>query len=433
MEIESWQRAVSTVHPPVIASQFAWGNSPANDALARDGEVIAEFEASHPLSPDALGSISPEWLDALKPSTTEEERVVRQRLRIVRIPTHRIHYRLGAEEDRVTFSGLRLLAPIALPNAAFDRRAARLRALRVFLLALAVVIAVASVARGAFYRSMSTFLSLLACNASLVAIDFAAADWTAARLHTPARLIVAAASLIVAMIFAVMALPRVAHAQKLIATGRLDNAEEELHALRGEAAPSILADLRLEQVRQAREIEGAQKLLAEIPRTLPQYAFASGVVDQLVLRTAREEARTRQWSRASAALARLSDGARGRPDAVAVAESVCVASARESIDRGDWSGAARTILSARRLGVRSLVLTQLHDAIRSKAVDAAARARRSDDARARLQHRLIAEAAFAAWESSAENAESSSVIALRTAMARDIVAIERSTQRRRSH
>lgn len=433
MEIESWQRAVSNVHPVVIARQFAWGDSPTNEALARDGEVLAELDAPHLLSADALGGVSPEWLDVLKLVTTEEERIVRQRLRIVRIPTHQVHYRLGDEEDRVTFSGLRHIDPIALPNAAFDRRATRLRMLRVILVMLAIVIAVASLARGAFYRSVSTLLSLLACSASLVAIDFAAADWTAARLHTPARLVVAAACLLVAMIFAIVALPRVAHAQKLIAAGRLDDAEEELHALRGAAAPSILADLHLEQVRRATTIEAAKRVLAEIPQTLPQYALASGRFDQLVLSTAREDARRRQWSQASAALAFLSDGARGRPDAIDVAESVYVASARESVDRGDWSGAARAILSARRLGVRSMALGQLHDTIGSTAVDAAARARRSGDARARLKQRLIAEAAFAAWESSGDTAESAPLIALRTDMAHDIAAIERSAQRHRKH
>src|SRR4051812_9044144 len=40
MEVESWQRSISKSHPETAARQFAWGDRPANEALARDGELL---------------------------------------------------------------------------------------------------------------------------------------------------------------------------------------------------------------------------------------------------------------------------------------------------------------------------------------------------------------------------------------------------------
>lgn len=429
MEVESWQRSISKSHPETSARQFAWGDRPANEALARDGELLHDIGRPRALSRDDAASVPEEWLAVLRAEVTAEERVSRERLRIVRIPTRIVHYRLGSIGDSVTFHGRRLLAPDPAAQSAFDQRAARLRMLRIVLIAIAIVITVASLARDAFFRSVPTLLSLLACFAALVLIERAAADWTAARLHTRALLIAAGSSFVVAIVFAIAALPRVAHAQRLIASGDIAAAESELLALHENASPAMWADLNVSQIRQASGIDAAQQSLAQIPRTLPQYRVAVRAIDERILETARHDATERKWSDASAALALLSDGARDRSDAAAVAESVCIPSASEKTDRGDWSGAADTIVTARRMGVRAAALEPFDGAIRSAAINADEKARHANDARERLRQRLVGENAFVSWERATENWGTPPLIALRVAMARDVAAVERKERR----
>jgi len=433
MEVESWQRSVSKVYPQILAQRFAWGELPANDAVARDAELLTEVERPHALSPDDLASIPAEWLAVLRSETTTEERVSHERLRIARIPMRVVHYRLGSISDCVTFNGLRLLDPDPAVRSAFDRRAARLRVLRRVLIVVAVVIAVASLARDPFFRSIPTLLSVLACFAALIAIYRAATDWTAARLHVRALLIAAASSLVVAIVFAIAALPRAAHARQLIDRGDTAAAESELVALHDNAPVSMWADLNLARVRRAKTIDAARSALAQICRELPQYAVAVHAVDERILNTARDEANERRWSDASNALALLSDGARGRPETVAVAESVCVPAAREKVDRRDWAGAANAILAARRIGVAPAALEPLDDVIRGAATTTAAKARQVGDPLERLRQRLAAEDTFVSWERATDNWGTSPLIALRTAMARDVAAIEHAERRRLKH
>ncbi|HEV7486733.1 MAG TPA: hypothetical protein VGQ65_13740 [Thermoanaerobaculia bacterium] len=429
MEVESWQRSISKSHPETSARQFAWGDRPANEALARDAELLHDIGRPRALSRDDAASVPEEWLAVLRPEISAEERVSRERLRIVRIPTRIVHYRLGSIGDSVTFHGRQLLAPDPAAQTAFDRRAARLRVLRRVLIAIAIVISVASLARDAFFRSIPTLLSLLACFAALVLMERAAAEWTAARRYTRALLIAAGASFVVAIIFAIAALPRVAHAQRLIASGDIAAAESELLALHENASPAMWADLNVGRIRQAGGIDAARHALAQIPRSLPQYAVAVRAVDERILETARDDAKERRWSDASRALALLSDGARERSEAAAVAESVCIPAASEKTDRGDWSGAADAIVTARRMGVRAAALEPLDGAIHSAAIMADEKARHANDARERLRQRLAGENAFVSWERATENWGTPPLIALRAAMARDVAAVERNERR----
>jgi len=433
MEVESWQRAVSESHPENTARQFGWGARPANEMLARDAELLNDVDRPHALSREDAGSIPEEWLAILRAEVTAEEKVVRERLRIVRIPTRVVHYRLGSVADSVTFNGRRLLDPDPPVQSAFDRRGARLRALIWGLLALAAAIAIASLARDAFFRSIPTLLSLVACGAGLVAIYCAARDWTAARIHTRALLIVAASAFVVAIVFAAAALPRAAHARQLIAEGEVADAESELRVLHGDASPSMWADLNVARIRQAVDIDAARAALAQISPALPQYAAAANAVDERILETAREAAKTRRWSDASNALALLSGGARNRPETAVVAASVCLPAASEKAGRGDWSGAADAIVTARSMGVRPALLEPIEGELRSAAMAASDKAQRANGVKERLRQRLAAESALVSWERATENSGTPALIELRTAMARDLAAAERAARRKQTH
>lgn len=343
MEIESWQRTEAKTHP-------------SGDEIAQDGTLVADIQRPHALTADDLAGVSDEWLNLLQPEVTHEEKITRQRLRIARIPNHRVHYRLGSMEDHVTFHGLRLRdpSPIAQQNA-FDRRAARLRALRALLTVTFIVFAVASVSRGAFYRSTPTLLSIVACGAGLVAMDAAVADWTAARRRTRVRVIVAGSSLVVAIVFAVVALPRNNHARELVAAGRLDDAEAELQALKDHAEPAAWSDLHLARMRTATS---------------------------------------------------------------------------DALKRQDWPRAAEAVVAARRRGVPEAALAEAESAIQNAAATAVARAERITDSRERLSQRLTAEATLMAWEQAADAWGTPPLIALRTAMARDVAAAERAARKR---
>ncbi len=432
VEIETWNRSVSTVHPRTIGLQFAWRENPATEVITRDAEFLADVERPYPLTSSDLGDVPAQWLDILKSELMPGERVARQLLRVARVPTYSVDYRLGADEDRISFVGLRLVGPQSGAGSVFARRAVRLRSLRWLLIAVGIVITLVSLSRGVFFWSVSTFLSLFASGGALVAIYVAAADWTAARLQTRRWLIVAASCLVGAIVFALASLPRVGHAERLIVVAHLEDADAELHALGDEAAPSTWADLRLAQIREATNIEAARGTLAKIPRELPQYVTATNAVDALILQTARNHARMRRWSSASDALALLSQNARGRPEIVAIATTVHVPLARQRIEAADWPGAASVIVAARRFGVAPLALEPLTAAIRTAGIDRAAEAKRESDAGKRLRLRLAAEETLVSWERSTETWGTPFLIALRTSMAHDIALLEHRERRRRA-
>ena len=431
IEIESWQRAVANVHPQAVANQLVWDENPGKEIVERDAQLLFDVKNAHALTPSDLGDVPQEWLTTLAPQLMQGERVTHQRLRIARVRTNRVHYRLGSTDDQIPFTGLRLIGPESAERSAFEHRARRLRSLRWLLLAIALVITIASLARDAFFRSVWTFFSLLGCIAALIAIHVAAADWTAGRRFTRQALITAASCLIVSIAFAIAALPRISHAQRLIAAGKLENAQSELRALRNKATATTWADLRVAQVRHATEIDAARFALDQIPKDFPQRAIATDAIDQLILRTARDDARLQKWSEASAALALLHQGARGRPDSIATASAVLIPAARLRIDSSDWTGAASAILTARQIGVPIAALAPMDGAIHKAAVNAAAKAKAESDARHRLRLRLAAEQTYMSWERATDTWGRPDLIALRTAMAHDVAAVERSERRRR--
>ncbi len=430
LELEWWRRSIPTVHPQQLASRFGWMENPVNEIIERDAHVIADLERPHVLAASDLGDIPLQWLEVLEPVLMSGERVQRQRLRIARVPTHTVHYRVGAAKDSVAFAGRRLSAPREAAAALFVIRAANLRALLLVLVAIYGVIVLVSLARGPFFWSMATLASLVAFGAALASIYRASADWTASRLETRKWFIAITVTLIVAIAFAFAALPRVGRADGLIAAGKLDDAESELQSLGGSAGRRSWADLRLARIRQATELEAARTALAQIPRELPQYGEATDAIDQLILTKAREAASAQRWTDGSDALRLLSARARGKPESAAVSAAVHIPLARQKLARKHWSEAADSVIAAQSLGVSSSEWQTVTDAIHAAGLSAAASARRERDLRSRFRSELTAEEILVSWERTAEVWGTPPLIALRVAMARDVAAIERSERRR---
>ncbi len=387
IELEWWRRSVANVHPESLVRLFGWNENVSNEAIARDAELVCDIDKPHRLTPADLGNVSARWVEVLHPPLQTGERVARQRLRIARAATHTVRYRLGGEEDRVLFTGRRLLAPATDALSAFTRRASSLRSLAWLLVIVGVVVAMLSLGRGLFYASIATLFSLIAATAMLFATYHAAAEWTAARRHTRRWAIASFVCLVIFMTCAFAALPRLSHAQKLIASGNLDAAERELHALGDDASAVAWADLRLSRIRQTTDPNAGSAILAKIPRSLPQHTLAAPLV-YLPL-------------------------------------------AKRAIARADWNAAATTIIDARRAGIGASELDPLVAALQSAADDAVTVAERERDPEHRLRLRLSAESMLVTWERASDNWGTPPLIALRTAMARDVAALEKPARRRR--
>ncbi len=391
IELESWRRALTTVHPHALARQLGWSESPTDRQIAGDIEVVVDLDKPHRLAPADLGGVPANWLQYLSPVLQPGERVSRQHLRIARLTTHTVRYRLGGGEDRVSFSGRRLVPVPPDGLTAFARRASNLRSLRWLLLVLVAIAALVSLGRGAFYWSIPTLLSLAAFSASMVMVYAAVAEWMGIRRRTGACVVAAAFLLVLAAALTFAARPRLDHAERLIAAGRLDAAEAELRALQAEMAGRIWPSLYLARIRRIDDIAAARAMLEKIPRGLPQYREATAVIDRLLLRSAAEDARHRRWLEVAAALAQLSPDARRQPESTAAG-----------------------------------------DGVRAAALEMAREAEGESDVRRRLGLRLGAEKLFVAWERASGNWGTPPLIALRTAMARDVEILERPARRRRS-
>jgi hypothetical protein len=428
IELETWTRSVSAAHPLTLARQLRWDDDPSEKDVARDAEVTADIARPHRLTSADIGDIPPRWLDVLMTDFQAGERVTRQRFRIARVPTHTVTYRLGGDDDRVAFRGRRLVPPSANTPTALNGRGSRLRSLSWLLIIIGIVAAIVSLGRGAFFWSVLTFLSLAAAAGGLAAIYGAVAEWTAARRWTHRWLVVATAFIAIAVALAAGALPRIDHAEGLIAAEKLDEAASELTAL-GDA-PVVWADLRLARIRQTKDVNAARNELAMISANLPQHAAAVTAADRLILATANRDVASEQESRAAETLALLSEGARGKPESIATAKSVYLPLATQQIARREWSSAAASVIAARRLGVAAADLNPLITALAAAGAKSAAEADRAMDPKRRLRLRLAAEQILVASETASESSNTRELIVLRTAMARDIAAMEKTARRR---
>lgn len=415
MEIESWSRSVAQAHPPALAEQFSWNGDPSDDDVERDAAIERVVDRPYRLRAADIAGISPQWLDLLTPPLQPGERIARQRFRLARVPVTTVTYHLGSESDRVVFTGRRYAAQRT--TTAFSRHVRKLRPVRLLLLTIGIVTALILLGRGTFYWSLATFCSLIAFGGALACIHQALANRTAALGRARPWLIASALLLAAGGVLTVVALPRLRHVQSLIAGGKFDAAEAELAAL-GEQTPAIWADLRLARVRNAAEVEQAGAALALIPKELPQHGQAVDALDALILRAPTAET-----------LARLSSRARGTPAVLDAAEAVYVPLAQQHLGSDDWNGAAEAIVTARRLGVAPARLALLTEALHDAAADAVDAAKRQKEVDQRLQRRRMAEEILVAWERASDRWGSPELIALRTAMARDVATAERRRRR----
>lgn len=267
IELEWWRRSVSSQRPDWIARQLGWTENPSTGTIARDADVLLDIQRPHRLTGADTGTLPAQWLTDLAASLMPGERVVQQHLRIARVPVETVQYRLGSDVDRAPFTGRRLLAPPAQEHDAFSRRASHLRGFRRLLSLVFLVIVFLSLARGLFYWSIPTFVSLGAAGAALGAIYGSFAEWTGARRRVQQWIATAASCALIALGSMYAAMPRLAHAQKFVTSGDLDAAERELQAL-GEAPASAWADLHVARIR------GTRTHRSHAPRSHPFRAIS---------------------------------------------------------------------------------------------------------------------------------------------------------------
>jgi len=387
IELEWWQRSIANEQPEWIARQFGWDPNPSGDTVLRDADIVLDVDRPHRLTTVDIGTLPPQWLTQLAPVVNPGERVANERLRIARVATHTVQYRLGSDVDQVPLIGNRLLPPVSNPSNALARRASSLRGTRWLLFLIFAVFMLLSLARGMFYWSALTLMSLIACAGVLTSVYGGIAEWTAARRRMHRWMLAAVMCAVVAVALAVAARPRLAHAQSLLAGGDLDAAQRELEAL--DAAPaSAWADLHLARIRGATDVASARAALAGIPRNLPQYATAADAAGRLIVRD-------------------TADLVRGRR----------------------WNDAAEAILEARTLGVPEAQLAPVVESIRAAGLAAVSEAEVVTNARTRLERRIAAEALLVTWERAAGEWGTPPLIALRTSMADDVAALEKAARR----
>jgi hypothetical protein len=425
IELEWWRRSVAEEHPKALARQFGFDATASDAQVLRDAEIIADVDKPHRLTSADLGSIPLKWVEQLAPALHPGERVAKQRLRLGRIPTFTVRYRVGSDQDRIAFAGRRLIAPAPQSANAFARRASKLRSLFALLCVIACVMLLLSLGRGMFFWSLPTFFSILTFGAMLGAIYGVVADWTSSRRHTGPWLIAAAICLAASTLLGFAALPRHTHVERLLAAGDFDAAESELNAFGSDAGPGDWAALHLARVRAATEVPAARDALAKIPNGLPQRAIAESVLDSLILRKVSDHIGAERWAEGADGLGLLSNHGRARPESIAAATSVYLPLVRQKILRADWRDAANTIVSARAFGVPPGTLAPLAAPIRTAAIQTAAEAKNETDTSRRLRLRLTAEDTLVLWETATGEWGTPSLIALRTAMARDVAALER--------
>jgi hypothetical protein len=432
IEPERWQRSVANQYPHALAQRFGWDGNAPNDVIGRDTDLLADLQQPRRLTEADLGNVPAQWLRQLAPTLAAGERVIRQRLRVARVNAFHVRYTLGSDEDLVTLTGRRLLAPPATTETAFARRASRLRSLRTLLLTVFAVIVVLSVARGPFYWSVPTALSILGFGAALAAVYGAASEATLHTTSTRRWVLGSIAAFVIAIVMLLVAMPRVEHIPRLLVQGKLAAAERELIALGDDAGAGAWADLRLAQTRGSQDVDEARKLAEKIPGRLPQHAEAARALDALILGKIAEHVRQQRWPDAAVALTLISAEGRKQADTAAAATAVYLPLADQKIMVTNYRGAADAVVAAKDFGVSETELDARAAAICKAATATVDAARKQSDAKARLRMRSAAEEELVSCERASGRWGTPALIALRTSMTRDVMTLEKAARQGRA-
>jgi hypothetical protein len=288
LEVERWTRYDTAECPAALAQRFGWSGVSANAEVERHGVVALDVECPRAIVSSDAPRLPSQWLD-LAPRPRDGERVVQQRVRLVRVPKLVVRYNVGHAEGHAEFSGLALRPPSPARDAPFAVRATRLRQLGV-LLALTFLVAAALIfGRGPFYWNATSVAALATVAAALTCVWGGAAEATGRTHYTKHWLGAAAGALLVAVGFLWLGRPTREHAARALASRDFAAAERELSALDGDGDGALFADLHLARVAGASDVQTARRELELIPRNLPQYARAVAAYLPLVQRAARDE------------------------------------------------------------------------------------------------------------------------------------------------
>lgn len=345
IEIERWQRTDVGEHPSETARLLGWTGVAARADVEHHGIVVTDVDRARAIVASDVPALPPQWLQ-LFPRAREGERVVQQRLRVVRIPKLIVSYTVGRTRADAEFTGLALRPPPRTATDAFATRASNLRNLGVLLACVFLVAALFTLARGTFFWSAPSATSLGATFGALAMTWLAAAEATGRRQHTGRWLGAVLAMLFAALVFGWVALPSRDHVAEMISAGELDAAHRELKALGTTNNETLWADLRLARIAQAVDVEVARNELAAIPNHLPQHTAAVAQFDRLLVDTARASARKHQHALGATLLATLSESGRRMTAAIGAVEIVYLPLAEKHIARNEWRAAGDALGNA---------------------------------------------------------------------------------------
>lgn len=288
LEMEEFQRGDVQVEPDGdVTRAYRWGTDgvvASRQEVEADAKILEEIAAEGPLSPEILASKIPNiWLERhwrkIQPKLQIGERVRAQSFLLLEVPTVEVAYSLpGKTPTVISFEGCRMLAPPPSLDPFLVARAERLRLARYALAGLSLIVPIAYLFRGAYFRT-GWVLGLSISVVALAALVYAFAHEATLGRRTAKRwgfsALVAATA---ACAFAIGAEPSVRDAQRYIARGKLTEARTELTAL-GHAEDGrhaqLWADLHLAEVLKTQDVAVAASEAARISLDHPQRVIAN--------------------------------------------------------------------------------------------------------------------------------------------------------------
>jgi hypothetical protein len=298
--------------------------------------------------------------------------------------------------------------------------------------ALPLITGVVYAARGTYFHNAHV-LGVVACAAIAAAVIYGVFWHATLRGGARRWLALAIPPIAAASMLAIVVEPSAAAARRFIDRGQLELAEAELNALGdptdGELAP-LWADVYLGRALATKTCTAASGLVAKIAMSAPQGATARAHADKLAIAETEQALEAGRLDAAAAALEcaseALRDGATGRRVHARIQSVVakrclsaqdwpCVIARAAEVESDGDSGAAMALRDAARTAIRAEVDASI----------GAARTEKDLARRAGLRH-----AAVDLWSRYllSETAEPAELVALRSAAAKDQLALDRQNE-----